>query len=169
MKEYVAVVYRLLMMWLLFVFLGVGVIFMFPELYPKLGLDHIIAPSHVVTLLATVYVGLVAMVAVLASINTRVDSKNITMKTISRVIVQNKILIVIDGSVFEKQTIEWADVNLHLVKRKIMRNFFFTALDEEIYISLDCTSELAVTNASTETITFELGEEDEQRAEQEKV
>ena len=32
------------------------------------------------------------------------------------VIIQNKVFLVADGKVFEKQTIEWADVALHWVK-----------------------------------------------------
>ena len=63
-----------------------------------------------------------------------IDNKEIPIKTISRVRVQCKVLIIIDGVIFEKNTIEWLDVRLDAIVRKIDRNFFAFTLKEEIYI-----------------------------------
>jgi len=63
-----------------------------------------------------------------------IDNKEIPIKTISRVLAQNKVLLIIDGTIFEKNTIEWVDVRLDAIVRKIYRNFFAFTLKEKIYI-----------------------------------
>ena len=82
------------------------------------------------------FVGIVLLISFLLSINATIDSKDLPIKLLSRVIVQNKILLIADGKVFEKQTIEWADVGLMNVRRETHRNFYRTSLMEDLYIDL---------------------------------
>ena len=57
------------------------------------------------------------------SIHATIDSKDVPIKILSRVIIQNKVFLVTDGKVFEKQTIEWTD------SEKIMINRIIEELD----------------------------------------
>ena len=71
----------------------------------------------------------------LLSMDSCIDDKNIPVKHISRSIMQNKVILVIDGTVFEKETIEWANVNLQFVEKIGCRNFWGKVMIEDIFIS----------------------------------
>ena len=62
------------------------------------------------------------------------DYKEIPPAAISRVVVQDLVLIVVDKNVFEKTSVEWANVNLNYVKREVGRNFFGIHYDNELFI-----------------------------------
>ena len=65
----------------------------------------------------------------------RFDYVEITFGAISRVIVQDLVIIVIDGRIFKKTSVEWARVNLNHVGREGGRNFFgIPPYDHELYI-----------------------------------
>lgn len=84
-----------------------------------------------------VFIVVILIISFLMSLNSIIDKKDISIKILSRVIVQNKILLIADGKVFEKQTIEWAHVALHWVKREQHRNFYGICLIEDLYIDLE--------------------------------
>jgi hypothetical protein len=73
------------------------------------------------------------MFGIIASIS-KFAYVEVPISRLSRVIVQDLILFVVDQDIFHKNAIKWAKVNLNHVGREIGRNFFSVKLSDRIYI-----------------------------------
>jgi hypothetical protein len=111
----------------------------------------------------------------LLSMDSCIDDKNIPVKHISRSIMQNKVILVIDGTVFEKETIEWANVNLQFIEQQASRNFWGKVLLREIYINSEIQNfEIKTDERRSEEysfdkdLDFQMGEDDDNGNEKEK-
>jgi hypothetical protein len=93
--------------------------------------------NNAMIIVGYLFIAIVLVVSFLTSLNASIDLKDVPIKILSRVIIQNKVFLVADGKVFEKQTIEWTDIALHWVKREQHRNFYGTCLMEDLYIDLE--------------------------------
>ena len=76
-----------------------------------------------------------AILGLVCSLFNRMDSVDIPIKKISYVQTQNKAIYIVDGKVFEKISIEWVNIYLKNVRRRVNRNFYYIVLEDEIYIS----------------------------------
>ena len=86
------------------------------------------------TALLVVLMALVFCISFVLAIFVPIDKKEVPIKMISRVLIQDLVIIVIDKTVFQKTEIEWANVALRNVKRYATRTFFYMGYSDIIKI-----------------------------------
>lgn len=154
------VIIRIAFIFIVSMFISIGV---FVVLIGGGGLDHwmfevvgpeFVSPQNDKLIMIGMIILLVSMLlSLVVGLMVPFDKKDIPMQIISRIEIQNKVFLIVDQEIFERDSIQWGKVDLHHVRKRVFRNFFYFNLNHNLYIKP--TEEVIYELQTEELLTFD--------------